>query len=225
MTPSLKIGPVELGRTPRIIAVIDSFLPKPELKRHYDQGATLAEIRFDLLPGDPREALRFAKTVREAAGFGILGTIRETAVNKAIRFDLFRRVLPDLDAFDIEINAPFARQLIAQANKKTVIVSHHDFNITASDSELFSMAETAKKLGAHIFKIAAQAKTHEDATRLIAFIKKCPLPVIVIVMGEFGRAARVEALRQGSLAGYAYTGESPVAPGQLSVAEMAAAIK
>jgi 3-dehydroquinate dehydratase type I len=225
MNPTLKIGAVELGRTPRIIAVIDSFLPKPELKRHFDQGATLAEIRFDLLPGDPRETLRFAKTVREAAPFGVIGTLRETAANRSIRFDLFRRILPDVDAIDIEIDAVFNRQLIAQARKKTVIVSYHDFNITASDSELFSMAENAKNLGADIFKIAAQAKTHEDAGRLLAFIKKCPLPIIAIVMGEFGRAARVEALRLGSLAGYAFTGEAPVAPGQLSVAEMAASIK
>ncbi|MFH0921585.1 MAG: type I 3-dehydroquinate dehydratase [Fibrobacterota bacterium] len=221
----LKIGPVELGKRPRIIAVVDAFLPKPELKRQFDQGAAIAEIRFDLLPGDPREALRYAKTVREAASFGILGTLRETPANTMLRYDLFRRFLPDVDAVDIEIDAPINRQVISLSKGKTVIVSHHDFQKTPAETELFSMAENARKQGAHIFKIAAMAKTPDDCTRLLGFIKKSPLPVIVIVMGELGKPARTEALRLGSLAGYAFTGEAPVAPGQLSVAEMAASLK
>jgi len=225
MSHALKIGPVELGITPRIFAVVNSFLPRPELKRLFDQGAALVEIRFDLLPGDAREALRYAKTVHEAAPFGILGTLRETFSNKSLRYDLFNRFIPDVDAIDIEIDAPINRQVIALAKGKTVIASHHDFNATPADSALLSMAETARKLGAHIFKIAAMAKTEEECARLLGFIQKSPLPVIVIVMGEFGNSARKEALQLGSLAGYAFTGSAPIAPGQLSVAEMAAAIK
>ncbi len=215
------LGPVALGRIPRIIAVFDQVVSANDLVRIYNEGARLAEIRFDLLQVSFKDSLIFAETIRKAAPFGIIATLRETGSNKANRVQMFRQIMPLVDAFDIEIDSPIKDEVIQSASDKVAIVSHHDFDKMPSDQELESLADEALKSHAKIVKIAGMAKSRDDAERMILFTKSAKYPVIAIAMGEAGAYARIEALKYGSVATYAFIGSKPVAPGQRSVKEIA----
>jgi 3-dehydroquinate dehydratase I len=221
----IKIGPISLGALPRIIAVLDRHLTSQELARLYQEGARLAEIRFDLLPGPFEKDLAFAETVRNAAPFGLLGTLRETPKNLLDRLEMFTRIIPLIDGVDIEIDSPIRDSVIRNAHGKTLIVSHHDFEKMPGDIALTTLAKTALKAGADIVKIAGLAQSAQDAARLLDFAAKADFPIIAIAMGEAGMNARVEALKRGSLATYAFTGDAPVAPGQRGVRKIAEILK
>jgi 3-dehydroquinate dehydratase-1 len=220
--PPIKIGNTELGRLPRIAAVIDRPMEPSALMRLSDLGVTLVELRFDLIGLEARSAAGFAKQVKGLGKFGVIGTLRETLQNTLARFAFFKTVLPVIDCVDIEISSDINARVIQAARGKTVIVSHHDFEKTPEVPELRAMMEKAFDLGAHIFKIAAQAGAKEDVERLMEFAQKCGRPVVAIPMGPLGEDARVGGFTAGSLFTYAFTGDKPVAPGQLSVKEVSA---
>jgi 3-dehydroquinate dehydratase type I len=217
----LHIGPIALGNIPRIIAVFDHIMAPGDIARIYAQGARLAEIRFDLLPVSFKEALAFASALRAASPFGIIGTLRSTPHNKSNRLSLFQDIFPLVDCIDIEIDAAIRDRVIASAKGKTIIVSHHDFDKMPDKKEIMAIGGDARRAGAHIVKIAGMAHSTEEAARLLAYSKSAPYPMIAIAMGDAGADARIEALKNGSLATYAYTGSAPVAPGQRSVSEIA----
>jgi 3-dehydroquinate dehydratase I len=223
--PPLSIGPVALGKIPRIIAVFDRVFVATEAARVHQLGASLAEIRFDLLNVPFEQALVFAKTLRASAPFGIIGTLRETPQNKASRLTMFQKLIPLVDAVDIELFTDIGAEAVRAAAGKTIIVSYHDFDKMPEEKDLIALSNEARKLGADIVKIAGTAKRPEESARLLNFCRRATYPMIAIVMGEAAADARVEALKKGSIATYAFTGLTAVAPGQRSVADMASKIK
>lgn len=221
---NVKIGNVELGKVPRIVAVVNDFIPVETLKGCKEKGAVLFEIRFDLFSAEFDSIIKYVEELKNSIDAPIIGTIRETDGNRNKRMSMFERIIPLVDSIDIEIDAGINRDVIEKANEKTIIVSGHNFEKTPSNDELSQIIETAKDLGADIIKIAALANSKEDVTRLMDFTKTRSENLVTISMGEIGKHTRIEAPKFGSLFTYAFINEE-VAPGQISLEEMVEELK
>ncbi|MBL8029209.1 MAG: type I 3-dehydroquinate dehydratase [Fibrobacteres bacterium] len=222
----LAIGKIKLHTgNPKIIAVLDSYISSDELKHLYSDGAVMVEIRFDLLPGEFDQKLEFAETVRNSAPFGIIGTLRENENNKNERDELVILMSEYVDAIDEEVSYPTAAANLERCVGKVKIVSHHDFNSTPSESQIAEWVSKCISTGADIVKLAFKAKTKADVLRIKEFAQSLDVPAILIAMGEAGFESRKNPAAFNSLATYAFSGAKAVAPGQLSVKEIAAFMK
>jgi 3-dehydroquinate dehydratase-1 len=215
----LTIGSVTLGEIPRVVAIVDEFLDSHHIAGLEKTGADLLEIRCDLLGSDIPSLCVFIDKIKKTTNFPCIGTVRETDENRAKRMDIFKAVIPFVDAIDIEIDSSIARQVIAHAAGKTVIVSEHDFEKTPDSAHLHGIAERAHGLGADIVKIAVMAHSRSDVVRLFTFASECAWPLVAIALGDFGMISRVLAPVFGSLFTYGYL-RSAVAPGQLPVGKL-----
>lgn len=216
---NIKIGTVELGSVPRIVAIIDEILPVDTVKGVQERGAALLEIRVDLIPAEFGAIIEYLDKLKGSIDIPLIGTIRETEGNRNKRLSIFERIIPYIAAIDIEIDSDINRDVIDKAKGKIIIVSEHNFEKTPSDEKLSEIVETAKDMGADIIKIAAMANREEDVTRLLEFTKKRSESLVTISMGEIGKRSRVEALKYGSLFTYAFVNKK-AAPGQISLDEM-----
>jgi 3-dehydroquinate dehydratase I len=216
MNTPVSIGTVLLGHTPRVVAIIDEFLDMHHIKELGRTGVDILEIRLDLLGNDIPSLCLFVDRIKKLTVFPCIATVRQTDENKDKRLDIFKAVIPFVDAVDIEIDASISRQVIAHARAKTIIVSEHDFEKTPDISHLESIVEKADALGAHIIKIAAMANHQHDVVRLLEFTAACKKNLVSIAMGEYGTISRVLAPVFGSLFTYGFV-KKAVAPGQLSV--------
>jgi 3-dehydroquinate dehydratase-1 len=216
MNQPVSIGSVQLGETPRVVAIIDEFLDMHHIKELAKIGVDILEIRIDLLGSDIPSLCLFADKIKKFTGIPCIATIRQTEENREKRLDIFKAVMPFVDAVDIEIDASIARQVIAHAQTKTIIVSEHDFEKTPDISHLESIAKKADSLGAHIIKIATMATHRNDVARLMEFTAASSKNLVTIAMGELGNISRVLAPVFGSLFTYGFVKNS-VAPGQFGV--------
>lgn len=224
---SLALGPISLGTQPRIIGSLESAVPLNILKTLQQQGVTLLECRADLFTTPLEETLSYLDTIRALGGFGLLGTLRETPQNQNTRIQQFQTMLPHIDGIDIEIDTPIRDEVItlAQQTKKTVMVSFHDYAGTPSSKELQDLLNTGISAKADIVKIAVMAHSPEDVISLLNFTHlNNQHPLITIAMGPWGSLSRLASPLFGSLMSYGYITQS-VAPGQLSVLELATAFK
>ena len=115
-----------------------------------------------------------------------------------------------------------AKMKIAPTTK--IIISHHNFNHTPSQTELWKIVNKAKELGADIVKIATTAQTLDDNLvifNLLAKARQDRIPLIALCMGRQGRISRMLGSVFGSYLTYAAIDRSSLtAPGQLVVEEM-----
>lgn len=215
----LSIGSLALGDIPRVVAIVDQFLDGHHMSALAKTGADMLELRFDLLGVDIPSLCVYVDKIKKATNMPCIGTIRETDENRHCRMEIFKAVIPFVDAVDIEIDASIARQVISHATGKTIIVSEHDFEKTPDNVHLHGISSKAHELGAHIVKIATMAHNRHDVARLFSFASECKWPLVAIAMGDFGKISRVMAPVFGSLFTYGFL-HSSVAPGQLSVAKL-----
>lgn len=219
MNKAVSIGSVQLGEIPRVVAIIDEFLEIHQIRELAKIGVDMLEIRMDLIGGDIPSLCVFVDKIKKFTGFPCIGTLRETPENKENRIDVFKAVMPFVDAVDVEIDASITRQVITHAQGKTVIVSEHDFEKTPDISHLESIATKADLLGADIVKIATLARHRHDVVRLMEFTAASNKNLVTIAMGELGNISRVLAPVFGSLFTYGFVKNS-VAPGQLEVGKL-----
>ena len=184
------------------------------------RGADILEIRVDCFPDEFERILEYVKKVHDSSGFPIIGTIRETDMNSKKRLSMFKRIIPFVDAVDIEVHAEIKNEIIDYACEKIVIISEHDFKETPSDDRLACIVENAKNSGADIVKIAAMANCKEDVIRLLKFTEERDENLVTISMGDIGRVSRIVAPLFGSLYTYAFV-KNEVAPAQISLDETA----
>jgi len=120
---------------------------------------------------------------------------------------------------DVEIEA-LARwpelELKRDLRPARVLLSYHDFRGTPN--HLDRVARKLEQASQDAIKIATQCRTNRDAVRLLDLARERRNRVIV-PMGETGMAARILALRAGSVLAYA-AAETPTAPGQTSLDEL-----
>ncbi len=215
----LAIGNSTLGKMPRIVAVVDEVIPVEKLGPLVAR-ADLLEMRIDCWQTTAEKTADYLTAVRSSIGLPMIGTIRENDFTRNIRVDLFKVCIPLVDSIDIELGTPISGEVTAAATGKVIIVSEHDFVGTPVLEELNSMVERACAQGADIVKLATMANSREDVLRLLEFTRSCNVPIVAFAMGPTGKISRVISPLFGTLFTYGYI-TKPVAPGQLSVVELA----
>ena len=208
----MKIKNLELGSIPRVVGIIDSFIPQKRLKTLQDKGVDLFEVRVDLLNKPIDKIISYIKEIKTP----LIGTIRETESNRGNRAELFRAIAPHVDCVDIELGTPKWREMVDAVNTggSMIMISEHDFEKTPGINGLNDIVKRSLDQGAQIVKIAVMANNASDVTRLLRFTEDCGVPLVTIAMGDIGMVSRVIAPLFGSLFTYGYLGKS-VAPGQL----------
>jgi 3-dehydroquinate dehydratase/shikimate dehydrogenase len=136
-----------------------------------------------------------------------------------------RRILEDAiaqgaDFVDIEARASFTADLIRSRHGRGLIVSSHIFGPVPKDLE--GQWAALRASGAEIAKLAVEARSLSDTSRLMALAGEYPDDAgspghVLIAMGDAGVASRILATRIGNA--WTYAGDN-VAPGQVSLARL-----
>ncbi len=134
------------------------------------------------------------------------------------------------DFVDIELSTDetFTKKLLEDIKKygdqTKLIVSHHDFNGTPSESKLQNIFNECAGRGAHVVKIATFANSAEDNLKILELIthaKRMNQKIIALCMGEEGKISRIMAPYLGSYLSFASLERgAESAPGQLTIEEM-----
>ena len=151
-------------------------------------------------------------TVRNDRAEG--GTRRISDEKKA---RIFEAAILLVDAIDIELSPGIRSAMIelGKKQKRTVIVSAHNFKITPSERELEKIFKDSRNAGADIVKIAAKANSLDDVNRMLQFtMRHREDRVITISLGDLGSISRLLFPGLGSLLVYTYIDRS-AAPGQI----------
>lgn len=127
---------------------------------------------------------------------------------------------------DIELRAEeSSRQQLLDVAKSTpckVIVSWHDFKVTASAQGLSKLFQQMYRSGADIGKIVTTARDHRDVLRVLSLqdeAAEMDFPLIAFCMGPIGVVSRVATCSLGGYMTYAAPDVgAATAPGQLPVA-------
>lgn len=226
------LGTLELGAVPRIAVP----LTDADVRVHADavrRYADIAELRIDQFTHhDPPYVADICRRAR-ALGRPLIATVRAAAeggaaaLSEAQRLAFFEAAAPLVDGLDIELHAPICDRVVdlAESHGCMVIVSHHDFERTPSDTDLAALFDAAALADADVVKIAAQATSAADTDRLLGFLRaRRERGLIVIAMGPHGVASRVFFPLCGSLITYGFASTAN-APGQLPLAELHAALR
>jgi 3-dehydroquinate dehydratase-1 len=210
-----------LGKT---VAVIASWADLLRAKR-IPSAADFFELRLDAL-APIIDQVELAIQSLKAPVIITARHPREGGANNldaAHRAALLLRFLSRAAYIDIELRA--LRELASvhrQAHRKKigVIVSVHYLKETPSLTLLRRKANRAVEARADIFKIAMRTDTAKQLERLLDFFDEqhVDLPMSAMGIGRFGRAARLELARRGSVLNYVHLVQAQVA-GQLSISE------
>jgi 3-dehydroquinate dehydratase-1 len=139
------------------------------------------------------------------------------------RRELFLRLLPLVEAIDVELATARAMQpVIAEARRtgKTVVLSAHAIGKPATPAQIARWVAQFDHLPATILKIAARIKSWRDLQQLAALLVNHPeWPLAVMGLGPYAAQSRSVLTALGSRLVYGYLDE-PAAPGQPSAAEV-----
>ena len=165
----LKLGSLALGglRVPRVAIGYSDAITEADILEARAGGVDVAEIRVDLFrsvePSLRREkALPHssrcpplppsAPSMKAVAGRGR----RRTA------WPLFEKILPHVDAVDVELSSlKDTARIVAAARKmgKLAVISHHDQETTPKAKALEGIIRQAQNAGADIIKVATHVQT------------------------------------------------------------------
>jgi len=227
----VRIGRVRLGRVPRVVLAVDGDRPAI-LRQARRAGVDVLEARVDQFrPLTPSAVARQVARLKRY-GLPIIGTVRSrleggaTTFSSAQRLQLYARLLPVVDAVDVDLRAPSLTRAVIQAARKaqaTVIVSYHNVHATPPTNVLTRIAQRARHLGADVVKIATMARGPEDVMRLLEFtLAHRRRRLVTIAMGTAGSCSRLVFPLIGSLLTYTHYAPSH---GQLPLRELAAFLR
>ncbi len=224
----IQFGQLALDGTPRIAVPFRDGNDPVSIARAVELGMHIAELRIDQFAH--RDATNVHSEIEKFKAIPILATIRSSTEGgkwhdtDAARLDLYKKILPHVDAIDVELSSKsIAPDIVAatHALHKPVVLSFHDFEKTPPLDTLNSIARDARSAGADIVKIAAMCNTQDDVRTLTRFtLDHAREGVVVIGMGPVGITTRVLLPALGSLFTFAAYGEG-TAPGQLQLEDMA----
>ncbi|HEV3271699.1 MAG TPA: type I 3-dehydroquinate dehydratase [Candidatus Methylacidiphilales bacterium] len=139
------------------------------------------------------------------------------------RRELFLRLLPNVEAVDVELaSARAMRPVIEQARRsgKTVVLSAHAIQKPASPAQIARWIARFDLLTPAILKIAVRIVSWRDLQRLAALLLNHPdSPIAVMGLGPCASQSRAVLTALGSRLIYGYL-DQPAAPGQPSAAEV-----
>jgi 3-dehydroquinate dehydratase I len=193
-------------------------------------GVDVAELRIDQFSRTDVEHV-----VRQARLFGgmpTLATVRAAHEGGAWqgtdeeRLELYRAVLPFVDAVDVELSSRAIRDdVIAAAREHDAVVigSFHDFTRTPDLGDLEAVVAEGKAVGVDLVKVSTMATSREDLRRLASLLVN-DSGLIVIAMGAVGTVSRVFFPALGSRLTFSFIGDKPTS-GQLAFDEMSALMR
>jgi 3-dehydroquinate dehydratase I len=180
-----------------------------------------AEVRVDALPATP--------CLRQVADLSVpaILTVRHPdeggarPIDDEERLAHYLALLPAAAAVDIEMRSAKGLSNLLEtvrSEKKTLILSFHDFEATPSLAKLRSIGARARRAGADIVKIATRTDRAAEVARLLVLLEEAPGPLAVMGMGALGRASRLLFAKAGSVLNYGWL-DKPQVPGQWSARE------
>lgn len=225
------MGSLSIGDVPRVVAVIagnpDRFCDLAQSAK--DEGADILEFRADFCYGQSQsETVHLLKEAKRSTGLPVLLTIRQFpeggyfAGSEPERLNLFKLLMPHVEAIDVELYAAQIRDQIVQLAHnvgKLVVLSYHNFKHTPRLSKIKEIAEDALFFKADMVKISVTALDERDVKLISGFTSgfKEDILLTTISMGEVGTVSRVLNPFLGSCFTYGFVGEAPTTPGQISV--------
>ena len=139
------------------------------------------------------------------------------------RRELFLRLLPEVEAIDVELaTARAMKHVIEEARRtgKTVVLSAHAIGKPASPAQIARWAGQFDPLPATILKIAGRIKSWRDLQQLAAILVNHPdWPVAVMGLGPYAAQSRSVLTALGSRLVYGYLDQA-AASGQPTAEEV-----
>jgi 3-dehydroquinate dehydratase I len=185
-------------------------------------GVDVAELRIDQFSRTDTDHV--LAQVRQFRNLPVLATVRAQREGggwtgtELQRLELFRALVPVVDAVDIELSSSEILSEVVESakhNEKVVIISYHDFETTPALGELEVIVNNAKESGADYVKVSTMATSENDVRTLASLtLQAGHLGLVVIAMGAVGAVSRVFFPALGSRLTYAFIGDR-TAPGQL----------
>jgi 3-dehydroquinate dehydratase-1 len=183
------------------------------------EGASLAEIRFDLMD---------LSNLQYQQIFGHHKNLIATHRLKAEEYDTMTEILSlaidwGCNAIDIDRDTPEHLRIPlinkAKQNKRTVIISYHNFVETPEISKLETHVKEMVLMGADIVKIACMANSVADCSRILGLYENHQ-NIIAFCMGAIGQSTRIVAPLLGAPFTYASIEGFSTAPGQIEYGKM-----
>lgn len=136
------------------------------------------------------------------------------------------------DLVDFEINSELSHiarvRSAAQEHGITLILSHHNFELTPPPDVLRQYFAQAQHLGADVGKIAVMPQRLEDVLNLLGATLEASqaldIPLISMSMGPHGALTRLVGGAFGSALSFA-VGASSSAPGQVPIEDLSAVLR
>jgi 3-dehydroquinate dehydratase-1 len=139
------------------------------------------------------------------------------------RRELFLRLLPKVEAIDVELATARAMRPVIEAARrggKTVVLSAHAIQKPASAAQIARWVGRFDPLPATILKIAVRIRSWRDLQQLAALLLDYPdWPMTVMGLGPYAAQSRAALTALGSRLVYGYLDQA-AAPGQPSAAEV-----
>jgi 3-dehydroquinate dehydratase-1 len=189
--------------------------------------ADAVEVRVDALLAEKAPVEEIEAALRKKK-HPVLLTLRiaaeggQRAWKVAERRELFLRLLPYVEAIDVELaTARAMRTVIDEARRtgKTVVLSAHAIEKPASPAQVARWVWRFDPLPATILKIAARIKSWRDLQQIAALLVNHPeWPLAVMGLGPYAAQSRAALMALGSRLVYGYL-DQPAAPGQPSAAQ------
>lgn len=185
----------------RICASIAGDNPEDQIRKASMLGASIIELRFDLLDSPNIESLI------QMSRLPVIATDRKNNEN------LLRAIDAGCEYIDIDSSNPEKNHIIQYAQNKQckIIQSMHDYNTTPPSFKI-------DDLKGDYIKIATTINSFDDSQRLLNLLQKRN-NLIIIGMGDKGLYVRVISPLLGSFLTYASI-DKKTAPGQITVEEM-----
>jgi 3-dehydroquinate dehydratase-1 len=210
---------VELQSAPMLVASLDGDDLPFLLEEARTQRADIVEIRMDVWSEFLREGMQ-EKLARfkEKIGIPMLVSFRGGHPFPSWWQPLHWRAIAHADLIDVEWNPKYPWKDIRKQTTQLgvgLIVSHHDYEATPSESKLGSMARAAWSKGADMVKLATKVKSPADIRTLVAVSDRfTPKRLMTVMgMGPWGPLSRLVSLVWESKLLYGYIG-APTAVGQ-----------
>ncbi len=190
--------------------------------------ADVVEVRVDALLAEKVPVEKIA-TALKARQHPVLLTLRIPAEGGCRawkipeRRDLYLRLLPEVEAIDIELATVLAMSPVideARRLKKTIIFSAHAIKKPATAAQMAAWVDAYNSQPQTILKVAAQIKSWRDLQQLAAILVNHPdWYVSVMGLGPAAAQSRSVLTALGSRLVYGYL-DQPAAPGQPSAAQI-----
>jgi len=197
-----------------------SISQRQQLQGVLDSGATLLELRLDLIRKDPESIFSLLPD-----GIETVVTCRPEIYDEAERLEMLKTSM-DLGAtyIDVEIESTefYLKSLSTHAALRgtKLIVSYHNFVKTPKQGELETLLQSCYKRGGDVAKIAVKVSTMEEVNVLLG-LYRIPGKKVILGMGKPGRITRVLAPYLGAEFTFAAPGKGgETAPGQLSYEQL-----